>query len=216
MHYKSFIHRITLSTLAFVIAFGLLVFMPAVRTEAAAAPEALSTNTPSNYDRWMGVCDQMLRNLKKYKFRYGNHGTKGTFAQAVNSKRRTNCALYVSWCLQQYGVTQPGDRFYVKGSGKMKKNFRWDSSKVSVYRVYRRCSSTKLQPGDVVCWSGSAHANIYAGKSASGEKLWYDGGKVATRGNRNGARYTKTGKKALGYLNHRKISYIVRIKDLAN
>ena len=64
MHLKSVIHKVSLLTLTVAIAFGLLVFMPAVRTEAAVAPAALSTHTSSNYDRWMGVCDQMLKNLK--------------------------------------------------------------------------------------------------------------------------------------------------------
>ena len=179
-----------------------------LNTYAAETEEA-----ESNYDKWMDTCDTMLKNLKKKGFRYSNSGTKSTYRRAKSSGKKCNCALYVSWCLQEYGATDSGDTFYIRG-GRIRKRFGWNSKKVKVMRVYRRPSSAKLQPGDVCCWAGVPHVNIYAGKSSSGKKLWYDGGKISTRGNSNGSRYTKTGKKALGYLNHRRISYIIRIKDL--
>ena len=177
------------------------------------ANETEKTEAESNYDRWMDTCDTMLKNLKKKGFRYSNYGTKSSYKKAKSSRRVCNCALYVSWCLQEYGATDQGDTFYIRGGG-IRKRFSWNKKKVKVMRVYKRASSAKLQPGDVCCWAGVPHVNIYAGKSSSGKKLWYDGGKVATRGNHNGSRYSKTGKRALGYLNHRRISYIIRIKDL--
>lgn len=176
--------------------------------DAAGAP-----GTQSNYERWMDTCDTMLKNLKRGGFRYSNSGTKSSYRAAKSSRRRCNCALYVSWCLQEYGVTDIGDTFYIRGGG-IRKRFSWDKSKVKVMHIYRSPSAANLQPGDVCCWAGVPHVNIYAGKSRSGERLWYDGGKVSTRGNSNGSRYTDTGRKSLGYLNHRKISYIIRIKDL--
>ncbi len=213
MVFKTLCHRAALFTLALSLAFGMFFVEPAfVQAETAEKEEVQEEE--SNYDRWMDVCDTMLKNLKKYRFRYGNNGVKSTYKQGKARGRRCNCALYVSWCLQQYGAIDFGDKFYVKGSGKLWRNFRWDSDKVKVIRVYKRCSSTKLKPGDVVCWSGTAHANIYAGRSKSGKRLWYDGGKVATRGNHRGSRYSKTGKQAYGYLNRRRISYVIRIKDV--
>ena len=168
----------------------------------------------SNYDRWMNVCGGMLYKMKKYNFKYSNSNTKSTFRSALNNSRRSNCALYVSWCLQQYGVLKPGQTFYVKGNGSIRKNFGSWGSKVQVIRINKRCSSAKLQPGDVVCWKGTAHSNIYAGKSSKGTRLWYDGGKVATASNRTGSRYKYTSKRALGYLNSRRISYVIRIKNV--
>ena len=169
--------------------------------------------TESNYEKWMDTCDTMLKNLKKGGFRYSNSGVKSSYRRAKSSRRVCNCALFVSWCLQEYGATNTGDTFYIRG-GSIRKHFSWNSRKVKVMRVYKSPSSAKLQPGDVCCWAGVPHVNIYAGKTRNGTKLWYDGGKVSTRGNSNGSRYTKTGKKALGYLNHRKISFIIRIKNL--
>ncbi len=168
----------------------------------------------SNLSRWMDVCGDMLSNLKKYKFHYSNSRTKHTFSAAVRKSRRANCSLYVSWCLQQYGAIKKGQTFYVLGSGSIHKNFSKWGSKVKLIRVYKRCSRAKLQPGDVVCWQGSAHSNIYAGRNSSGKRVWFDGGKVATKGNSAGSRYSHTGKRSLGYLNNRTISYIIRIKNV--
>lgn len=167
-----------------------------------------------NYNRWMKTCQTMLTNMKKYKFRYSNSGIKSYYKKAVRSARKTNCANYVSWCLQEYGALKRGKTFYVSSSGKIRKNFGSWGSKVKLIKVYKKCTSVKLQPGDVVCWKSASHVNVYAGRSKSGKRLWYDGGKVSTASNSNGSRYTNTKKRYYGYLNSRKISYIIRIKNL--
>lgn len=195
-------------TLTILMAFSLLFIEPA--SVLAAEKNAEQTNL----ERWLDVCETMGDNLHKKKFKYSNHGTRSTYKRALSSGRKSNCALYVSWCLQEYGALKKGQTFYVKGSGSIRKNFNSWGKKVKVIRVYKRCSSTKLRPGDVVCWAGTAHACIYAGRNSKGDRLWYDGGKVATYSNRSGSRYKNFGVRQLGYLNRRKISYVIRIKDL--
>lgn len=168
----------------------------------------------SNLNTWLNVCETMGDNLKSKNFIYSNSRPKSTYSAALAHRRRSNCALYVSWCLQQYGALKPGQTFYVRHSGSLRKNFsRW-GSKVKVIRVNKRCSSTDLQPGDVVCWAGIAHCNIYAGRNNSGDRLWYDAGKASTYSGHTGSRYQNVGAKQLSYLNSKRISYIIRIKDL--
>lgn len=181
----------------------------------ASAANAENTSEESNLDIWLNTCLTMGKKLHSYGFRYSNSGTRSTFKRALSSRRKSNCALYVSWCLQEYGAVKKGQTFYIKGHGRIKKNFsRWNSNKVKVIKVYKKCSSTKLQAGDIVCWSGTPHTCIYAGRNSSGERTWFDGGKVSTYGNSSGSRYKSFKARHLGYLDHRRISYIIRIKDL--
>lgn len=206
MNTKSKIRRFSgLSIFVFLLLMSLTLAKPA---------EVKAATDNDNYQEWMNVCHNMLVNFKEHHFRYGTR-TKSSYESALKKKRRADCAHYVSWCLQQYGVLDKGDTFYVTSSGRLrKKGFHSFGSKAKVIRVNRRCCKTDLQPGDVVCWKHPGHVNIYAGRSSSGKRLWYDGGKVSTKGNHSGSRYKNTHAKALGYLNRRSISYIIRIKNL--
>ena len=168
----------------------------------------------SNLTTWLNVCDTMGNNLKSKNFVYSNSRTKSTYNAALARRRRSNCAVYVSWCLQQYGALQPGQTFYVKRSGSLRKNFSHWGGNVKVIRVNKRCGAANLQPGDVVCWAGIAHCNIYAGRNNSGDRLWYDAGKASTYSGHSGSRFQNVGAKQLSYLDSKRISYIIRIKDL--
>lgn len=179
----------------------------------AAETDTQTTNT--NLARWLDVCETMANNIEKRKFSYSNHGTRSTYAGAVSSGKKSNCALYVSWCLQEYGALKKGKTFYVRSSGSLKKNFSKWGKQVKVIRVNKTCSSADLQIGDVVCWSGIAHCNIYAGRNGSGERLWYDAGKSATYSGHSGSRFENIGKKTQSYLDSKRISYIIRIKNIA-
>ena len=166
--------------------------------------------------RWMSICSSMADNIEKKHFVYSNGGTARTYNSAVKRSRRSNCALYVSWCLQKYGALGSGQTFYIRrGSSSIRKNFgHWKKKKVQVIRVNKRASRVNLKKGDVVLWSGLGHTNIYAGKNSSGERLWFDAGKAATYGHHSGSRFNNIGKKTQGYLNSKTVSYIIRIKGL--
>ena len=170
----------------------------------------------SNLTTWLNVCDTMGNNLKSKNFVYSNSRTKSTYNAALARRRRSNCALYVSWCLQKYGALGSGQTFYIRrGSSSIRKNFgHWKKKKVQVIRVNKRASRVNLKKGDVVLWSGLGHTNIYAGKNSSGERLWFDAGKAATYGHHSGSRFNNIGKKTQGYLNSKTVSYIIRIKGL--
>lgn len=202
--------NIIITIVAFLLAFSVL----PNNTEVQAATVTQTTQADANLNKWYNTCLTMGKNLYKYKFKYSNSRTKSTYRAALSSGRKSNCALYVSWCMQEYGALNKGQTFYVKGNGSIKKNFKSWGSKVQVIRVYKRCTSVSLRPGDIVCWSGSAHVCIYAGRNSRGDRLWFDGGKVATYGNRTNSRYKPFASRQLGYLNKRKISYVIRIKNI--
>ena len=196
------------SLFATLLIFGFCMAKPA-QTQAAEVESA-------NMARWMSICDNMANNIEKKHFVYSNSSTKNTYRAAAKKRRRSNCALYVSWCLQQYGAFKSGQTIYVRrGSSHIKKNFsKWNKKKVQVIRVNKRASRVKLKKGDVVLWSSIGHTNIYAGENSSGDRLWYDAGKSSTYGHHSGSRFENIGKKTQGFLNSKKISYIIRIKGL--
>ena len=105
--------------------------------------------------RWMSICSSMADNIEKKHFVYSNGGTARTYNSAVKRSRRSNCALYVSWCLQKYGALGSGQTFYIRrGSSSIRKNFgHWKKKKVQVIRVNKRASRVNLKKGDVVLWS---------------------------------------------------------------
>ena len=200
--------KLFVSLFATLLIFGFCMAKPA-QTQAAEVESA-------NMARWMSICDNMASNIEKKHFVYSNSSTKNTYRAAAKKRKRSNCALYVSWCLQQYGAFKSGQTIYVRrGSSHIKKNFsRWNKKKVQVIRVNKRASRVKLKKGDVVLWSSIGHTNIYAGENSSGDRLWYDAGKSATYSHHSGSRFENIGKKTQGFLNSKKISYIIRIKGL--
>lgn len=112
--------------------------------------------------RWMSICSSMADNIEKKHFVYSNGGTARTYNSAVKRSRRSNCALYVSWCLQKYGALGSGQTFYIRrGSSSIRKNFgHWKKKKVQVIRVNKRASRVNLKKGDVVLWSGLGHTTF--------------------------------------------------------
>ncbi len=161
---------------------------------------------------FIASCQRVGNLVVRYHFRYSNSGVRGSLPKAIATRRRTNCATFASWCMQEGGLIPRGNTFHVGGGGRIRKSFGSWGSKVSIIKVYKRPANVNLQIGDVVCWRG-AHVCIYAGRSAKGNRLWIDGGKVATRSNRSGSLYTKAGKlRNLDYLDGRVISYIIRMR----
>lgn len=104
--------------------------------------------------RWMSICSSMADNIEKKHFVYSNGGTARTYNSAVKRSRRSNCALYVSWCLQKYGALGSGQTFYIRrGSSSIRKTSDTGKEKVQVIRVNKRASRVNLKKGDVVLWS---------------------------------------------------------------
>ena len=164
---------------------------------------------PANIQKWKEVCINVGKTLKNKGFHYSNSEGGRTLAASARGPRACNCALYVSWCLQEYGAIKRGKTFYSNGSRRPNKKL---GSKVKLIRKYKKAKNAHLQPGDITCFS--MHICIYAGRSKSGKMLWFDQGKVATYGNRAGARYKSYGARQESYLDRSTVGYVIRIKDI--
>ena len=216
---KQFYLRFTLIMLLFALTFSFCVNTRAKgRTPAqtsAAAARAREIQRRRNLRRFYAVCTNIQKIMAKKGFRYSNGGVAKSFRKALKKgKKRCNCARYISWCLQEYGAISQGKTFYAEAGGGIHKSFRSWGRNVIIRRVYRSPSSAGLREGDVCFWDGVPHVCIYAGKNSRGKTLWFDGGKVATRSNSEGSPYKKYGRRHLGYLDHRTVSYVIRIKNL--
>ena len=67
--------------------------------------------------KWLQTCEKVAKNLEKKNFRYYKSGASNSYKQAIKSKNyKCDCATYVSWCLQEYGILKEGQRFYSSGN----------------------------------------------------------------------------------------------------
>ncbi len=219
---KSLFHKLVLtSALTLALAFAAA---PVATQAKTSSVKVLSTtkinageisNKTNDYtlEGWLDACQKVGRNLTKHHFTYGNHSKK-TYKAALKSRRKSNCALFVSWCMQEYGVAKKGDVFWTKRSGALSRRPKSWKGKVQIIRINAKPSRAKLKAGDIVCWKGIAHTNIYAGRNSAGQRTWIDGGSMGTT--RHGSRrYVSADKiKVFNYLNKYKISYVIRIKGL--
>ena len=172
------------------------------------------TTDERSLEEWIDVCETMGTNLNKKKFRYSYSGPYKSYQAALAGKRKTNCAQFVSWCLQEYDILNKGETYYVMGSS-IHKNFKkWDKNKVNIIEKFEDCGDAGLKPGDVVCWAGKAHTCIYAGRDNKGRRTWIDAGRQSTYGKCSGSRFKKVKATPNKYLDGREVAYIIRIKGL--
>ncbi|MDO4975926.1 MAG: CHAP domain-containing protein [Eubacteriales bacterium] len=163
---------------------------------------------------WLSTCQKVGRDLTKYHFRYGSKCLK-SLDSAISRKRRCNCAAYVSWCMQEYGILNKGQVIWSK-HGRVSKRYSSMSGKVKFININRRPTQARLQAGDIVCWKSITHMCIYAGRNSEGKMMWLDGGSMGLRDGRRKRRYycSADRMKVCSYLNKFKMGYIIRIKGL--
>lgn len=173
-------------------------------------------------EEFLSVLSDYSSYAKKHKndgpFKYYNSGEPKTFkeAQKKSSKRRTNCAMMVTWALKDVNVIGYNDKFWCKGGGKiaykgnaaknMKNNMTFISGKGKTAGTLIKNGTIKK--GDIICWN-FRHTNVYAGSST-----WYDAGRW---GSINGPSCTGCSFKTFGpvkisSLMGRKVDKIIRIK----
>ena len=163
---------------------------------------------------WLGVCSSVGKTLNKKRFRYSFSNASFSYRKALRRKT-ANCSTYVSYCMQKYGILKDGQAFYVNHNKIRKQHFsHWNTSKVTILKVMKPCSRTRLKPGDIVCWAGLPHSCIYAGLDEEGRKTWYDAGRQSTYKGRIGSYFREIKPTAYQILDENKIAYIIRLKGL--
>ena len=139
----------------------------------------------------------MAKKLKTKGFSYGNSSVKGSYASALSSNKKFNCAVYVSWTLQQMGILPEGKTFWCSIDGGHASGFTYMNNHPERYTIIKTKSldinnkkgknkSMKellkagvLKKGDICGFyiEGRApHTAVYAGNTSAGNAKWYSGG----------------------------------------
>lgn len=200
--------------------FLILLFLMLSRLGTAFPAEA-ATSSPSayTYEDWKHSLDRVAENLEKDGFHYSVNGGKGSYRKSKEKRRVTNCAIYVSWALQDAGIIKKGQVFWIDKGGAIRgkrKTCITKNNKLKILHPHKKAKHAGLKKGDICGWDSHIHTAVYAGRDAKGRTLWYSAGRDGGV-KKNGKWYFKAGKtkakvRAVRY--DGKIATVIRIRDL--
>lgn len=205
--------------LALPVLLSILVFLTAWLGTAFPAEATTSSPSAYTYEDWKHSLDRVAENLDKDGFHYSVNGGKGTYRKSKEKRRVTNCAIYVSWALQDAGIIKKGQVFWIDKGGAIRgkrKTCITRNSKLKVFHPHKRAKHAGLKKGDICGWDSHIHTAVYAGRDAKGRTLWYSAGRDGGV-KKNGKWYFKAGKtkaKVRAARYDGKIATVVRIRNL--
>lgn len=205
--------------LTFLVFMVLLILM--LSRLGIAFPAEATTSSPSayTYEDWKHSLDRVAENLDKDGFRYSVNGGKGSYRRSKETRRVTNCALYVSWALQDAGIIKKGQVFWIDKGGAIRgkrKTCITKNSKLKVLHPHKKAKHAGLKKGDICGWDSHIHTAVYAGRDAKGRTLWYSAGRDGGV-KKNGKWYFKAAKtkaKVRAARYDGKIATVIRIRNL--
>ena len=205
--------------LTFLVFMVLLILM--LSRLGIAFPAEATTSSPSayTYEDWKHSLDRVAENLDKDGFHYSVNGGKGTYRRSKETRRVTNCALYVSWALQDAGIIKKGQVFWIDKGGAIRgkrKTCITKNSKLKVLHPHKKAKHAGLKKGDICGWDSHIHTAVYAGRDSKGRTLWYSAGRDGGV-KKNGKWYFKAGKtkaKVRAARYDGKIATVIRIRNL--
>lgn len=200
--------------------FLILLFLMLSRLGTTFPAEA-ATSSPSayTYEDWKHSLDRVAENLEKDGFHYSVNGGKGSYRKSKEKRRVTNCAIYVSWALQDAGIIKKGQVFWIDKGGAIRgkrKTCITKNSKLKVLHPHKKAKHAGLKKGDICGWDSHIHTAVYAGRDAKGRTLWYSAGRDGGV-KKNGKWYFKAGKtkaKVRAARYDGKIATVIRIRNL--
>ena len=200
--------------------FLFLLFLALSRLGTAFPAEA-ATSSPSayTYEDWKHSLDRVAENLEKDGFHYSVNGGKGSYRKSKEKRRVTNCAIYVSWALQDAGIIKKGQVFWIDKGGAIRgkrKTCITKNSKLKILHPHKKAKHAGLKKGDICGWDNHIHTAVYAGRDAKGRTLWYSAGRDGGV-KKNGKWYFKAGKtkaKVRAARYDGKIATVIRIRNL--
>ena len=200
--------------------FLILLFLMLSRLGTAFPAEA-STSSPSayTYEDWKHSLDRVAENLEKDGFHYSVNGGKGSYRKSKEKRRVTNCAIYVSWALQDAGIIKKGQVFWIDKGGAIRgkrKTCITKNNKLKILHPHKKAKHAGLKKGDICGWDSHIHTAVYAGRDAKGRTLWYSAGRDGGV-KKNGKWYFKAGKtkaKVRAARYDGKIATVIRIRNL--
>lgn len=200
--------------------FLILLFLMLSRLGTAFPAEA-ATSSPSayTYEDWKHSLDRVAENLEKDGFHYSVNGGKGSYRKSKEKRCVTNCAVYVSWALQDAGIIKKGQVFWIDKGGAIRgkrKTCITKNNKLKILHPHKKAKHAGLKKGDICGWDSHIHTAVYAGRDAKGRTLWYSAGRDGGV-KKNGKWYFKAGKtkaKVRAARYDGKIATVIRIRDL--
>lgn len=156
-----------------------------------------SETTPSAAAyQFLGILERYSQGIKSaYANRryalYSNSSklTPNTWAQSQAQLNTTgltynNCALMIRMALREMGRLGETQNFWGTSDGNIHFNSGVESVLKQSCRIIEADKSPAqllaeglLLPGDICTWHGMQHTNVYAGKNAAGQDIWYDAGR---------------------------------------
>lgn len=128
----------------------------------------------TNAQKLIAELESMETEMRKLGFRYSNKGADhGSNWTAAKSKKKTNCATFVSWALQNIGILQSGDLFYCKNSAIHNEHGSATShlkAKATITKVNATPKNAGLKIGDICGYT--THTQVFAGWK-DGKPTWY-------------------------------------------
>lgn len=205
--------------LTFLIFMVLLILM--LSRLGTAFPAEATTSSPSayTYEDWKHSLDRVAENLEKDGFHYSVNGGKGSYRKSKEKRRVTNCAIYVSWALQDAGIIKKGQVFWIDKGGAIRgkrKTCITKNNKLKILHPHKKAKHAGLKKGDICGWDSHIHTAVYAGRDAKGRTLWYSAGRDGGV-KKNGKWYFKAGKtkaKVRAARYDGKIATVIRIRNL--
>lgn len=200
--------------------FLILLFLMLSRLGTAFPAEA-ATSSPSayTYEDWKHSLNRVAENLEKDGFHYSVNGGKGSYRKSKEKRRVTNCAIYVSWALQDAGIIKKGQVFWIDKGGAIRgkrKTCITKNNKLKILHPHKKAKHAGLKKGDICGWDSHIHTAVYAGRDAKGRTLWYSAGRDGGV-KKNGKWYFKAGKtkaKVRAARYDGKIATVIRIRNL--
>ena len=200
--------------------FLILLFLMLSRLGTAFPAEA-ATSSPSayTYEDWKHSLDRVAENLEKDGFHYSVNGGNGSYRKSKEKRRVTNCAIYVSWALQDAGIIKKGQVFWIDKGGAIRgkrKTCITKNNKLKILHPHKKAKHAGLKKGDICGWDSHIHTAVYAGRDAKGRTLWYSAGRDGGV-KKNGKWYFKAGKtkaKVRAARYDGKIATVIRIRNL--
>ena len=169
---------------------------------------------------WLQACTDMAKDIQDSKMKYDVSCSYSTFASSKSHGKTSNCAQYVSWSLQKFGVLNKNQTFYSSGNQICDKNGAKAQLKkyATIIDVGKSVKSyyKQLKPGDICCYPN--HVNVYVGEGKGQSLIWMDAGPKSTVNGKQGSVFNsianKSRKGKYGKNGNGKITHVIRLKDV--
>lgn len=141
------------------------------------------------------LCDKLNtigKKLVKIGVKYDANKPCKSLASCLKNKR-TNCATFVSFGLQELGILPKGKYIWLS------KAIHGDKAAITAIKKKAKISYPKttwskagLKKGDICGFANKPHTQVYAGKSKAGYPLWYSAGGSDVKAKNLGPRRKKS------------------------